>query len=379
MRHPRRVDVAIAAVVGAVEAAVLTAAGHNQPDAAALDLPGYALVAATALPLAVRTTAPRTALAATFVATVAYWATDYPLGPAMLALVVALLTVMATGHRALGWVALGLAFVAFALLPATFGDGEDVELGKVLGVLAWALVLGALGEGLRVRRERLREASAVRAQEERRRISDERLRISRELHDVLAHNVSLINVQSSVALHLIDEQPEQAREALAAIKQASAATLRDMRGVLGALRESDEALPRSPAPSLERLDALVDQVRQAGLDVDLEVTGSPRPLSAGVDLAAYRIVQEALTNVARHAAGARARVRLRYEPEAIDVQVDDDGPGPGRWDASRHGNGITGMGERAAALGGSLEAGPAADGGFRVHARLPAPALEAAR
>jgi signal transduction histidine kinase len=199
---------------------------------------------------------------------------------------------------------------------------------------------------------------------------------------VLAHNISLINVQSGVALHLMDEKPEQARIALTAINEASADALREVRSVLGVLRGTGEKAPRAPTAGLDGLDDLVSRTTAAGVGVTLEVHGESRPLPASIDLAAFRIVQEALTNIVRHADAAAASVELTYGPDALTVQVDDDGRGS---DASRAGgkasaphaegggNGIPGMRERAAALGGTLDAGPRSSGGFRVRARIPLP------
>lgn len=370
MVRVRREDVWITAAVAAVQVLFMTLAAQQQTDTAPLDGWAYALIVASALPLLVLRTAPIAALGASFVLTAGYWGTDYARGPIFLAMMIALIATIRAGHRLVGWTTLVIGFGVFLWLPAALRTGDAAGVGHALGISAWLLVLGLIGEGARVRRERGAERARVREQEARRRIGDERLRISRELHDVLAHNVSLINVQSSVALHLLDEQPEQARAALAAIKEASAETLREMRGVLGALREDGEALPRTPAPGLARLDELIAQVRSAGVDVDARVEGEPRPLPAGVDLAAYRIVQEALTNVRRHAPGATACVRIAYRSDGLEVEIDDDGPGPDRTGLVA-GNGLTGMGERAAALDGVLETGPGPRGGLRVRARLP--------
>jgi signal transduction histidine kinase len=368
MVRVRRGDVWITTAVAAVQVAFMTLAAHRQTDTTPLDGWAYALIVASALPLLVLRSAPIAALAASFVITAAYWGTGYARGPIFLALMVAVITTFRFGHRLIGWTALAIGFGVFLWLPAALGTGDAAGLGHALGISAWLLVVGLIGEAARVSGERGAERARVREEEARRRIGEERLRISRELHDVLAHNVSLINVQSSVALHLLDEQPEQARAALAAIKEASAQTLREMRGVFGALREDGEALPRSPAPSLARLDELLAQVRGAGVCVDAEVEGEPCSLPAAVDLAAYRIVQEALTNVRRHAPGASARVRVAYAPDGVEVEVEDDGPGPVETVA---GNGLTGMRERAAALDGELETGVGPRGGFRVVARLP--------
>ncbi|HEX5598615.1 MAG TPA: sensor histidine kinase, partial [Micromonosporaceae bacterium] len=200
-------------------------------------------------------------------------------------------------------------------------------------------------------------------EEARRRATEERLRIARELHDVLGHHLSLINVQASAALHRPD--PTRSEQALAAIKQTSKETLRELRTALGILRQEGEA-PTAPAPGLNRLHELVTTAGRPGLEVRVELAET-RLLPPEVDLAAYRIVQEALTNVTRHAGATAVMVRVRPNGDDVLVEVEDDGtgvPGP-------PGNGILGMGERARALGGSLTAGPGPDGGFQVRARLP--------
>ncbi len=205
---------------------------------------------------------------------------------------------------------------------------------------------------------------AYEAEQAQRRRSEQRLAIARDLHDVLAHNLSLINVQASTALHLVDERPEHAKPALEAVKRASGEALRELRGVLETLRGADE---RAPAPTLARLDELTAQAAAAGLEIDTRVDGEPRALPASVELAAFRICQEALTNVIRHAGAASARVRVGYGARELTVEVVDDG----RGGVPKAGNGLTGMRERTAAVGGSLDAGPRPEGGFRVHATLP--------
>jgi signal transduction histidine kinase len=192
------------------------------------------------------------------------------------------------------------------------------------------------------------------------------------LHDVLAHNISLISVQAGVALHLMEERPEQARTALSAIREASKEALTEMRSVLGVLRQVDEEAPRAPSAGLSRLDSLIEGAEAAGLQVRTDIEGTPRPLPAAVDLAAFRIIQEALTNVARHAGQAATEVRIRYGERDLILQVDDDGRGGGPLMLSGgRGTGVAGMRERATALGGELQAGPRPGGGFRVWARLP--------
>jgi signal transduction histidine kinase len=226
----------------------------------------------------------------------------------------------------------------------------------------------------RLEQQRRARAEEERAHQEqaRRQASEERLLIARELHDVLGHHLSLINVQAGVGLHLMDERPEQARAALAAIKHASAEALRETRAVLAALNPRDQSAPRAPMPTIADLEALVAEVIAAGLTVTVETKGPPRPLPSEVDRAAYRIVQEALTNVRRHAGpSASASILIEYETSALTVEISDNGVGGPPGEAS--GNGIAGMRERALALGGTVSAGPVASGGFQVRAKLPIP------
>jgi signal transduction histidine kinase len=199
--------------------------------------------------------------------------------------------------------------------------------------------------------------------------------MARDLHDVVAHNISVINVQANTALHLMDRQPDRARSALTTINDVSKQALVEIRSVLGVLRDIDESAPRAPSPGLARLGDLVDSAAAAGLAVHVEEAGRPAPLPADVDLAAYRIIQEALTNSARHSGGTTATVRVAYGDGGLILEVADDGvPRPAARPGtrvSRPGNGIAGMTERAKALGGTLQAGPRPEGGFGVRAWLP--------
>jgi signal transduction histidine kinase len=313
------------------------------------------------------------ALAATAAATVTWFLLGYAFGPVFLPLLVVLASTIVNGYRRSAYPIIGgtyLVVVVFHLLRT----GGDPAIWS--GSAFWLAVLAAViagSEGFRARRERTAQAAATLAETERRRGVQERLRIAQELHDVLGHHVSLINVQAGVALYLMDDDPEQARTALAAIKQSSKDLLREMRSTLGVLRAVDEPPPHHPVPGIDRLDALAAEVRAAGLPVKLEVSGERRDLPPSVDLAAYRIVQEALTNVRRHAVDATASVQLIYSDDGLTVQIDDDGAGPGaRPGEVGGGNGIPGMRERATALGGSIEAGPLPRRGFRVRATLPA-------
>jgi signal transduction histidine kinase len=366
-----RADLLPALVIGVIQVVGTHFAARHQLDRNTLDALGYALLVAGPLALVVRRRWPVEVLGFAFATTLTYTLLRYPNGPIWLVLIAALFTVMIRGYRLVAWIGVAVGYLAFGWLGFLIGTERAPSLAQALGVAAWLLVLATLAEIARFRRERAREVARTQAEEARRRASEERLRIARELHDVLAHNISLINVQAGVALHLIDEQPDQARTALAAIKQASKEALGELRSVLSVLRQIDETAPRAPAPSVTQLDTLVSRASAAGLQVRTEVDGTPRPLPAGVDLAAFRIVQEALTNVTRHAGTATATIRVAYGDHDLTVQVDDNGTGTGEGNTSGGGNGIPGMRERASAIGGELEAGPMAGGGFRVLARLP--------
>jgi signal transduction histidine kinase len=241
-----------------------------------------------------------------------------------------------------------------------------------LGVLAWLLLLVAAAELMRTRIEQRQHWRAARAEREARIADEQRLGIARELHDVLAHSISLINVQAGVALELIDDDPEQARTALTTIRDTSKQALGEVRQVLGTLR-SGEPADRSPAPDLARLGDLVRQAGVAGLTVTVTRTGLRRALAAGIELAAFRIVQEGLTNVIRHSSARTAEVLLDDSAERLTVTVHDPGPtsATGGARAGGSGSGLAGMRERVGALGGSVEAGPAPGGGFTVRAELP--------
>ena len=376
-RRPR-VDLAVALVVGVLQVGGTYLASRHQPDRRAIDLLGFALLAVGPAVLLVRRRAPVISLAVAFGSTLAYWEIGYARGPVFLSLAVAFFTAVMAGRRVAAAVSIVAGFFCFSWLGSLLGRESRPGLGAVLALAAWLSVLSIGAEMARTRRAHMVEMARSRAEEARRRASEERMRIAQELHDVLAHNISLINVQAGVALHLMDERPEQVRTALTSIKQASKEALSELRSVLDVLRQGGDELPRAPVAGLDDLDGLLARAREAGLDVRLEVEGTPVPLPPEVDLAAFRIVQEALTNVTRHAGTRRASVRIAYRGEDVTVQVDDDGHG---GTGARNGtgpegggNGIRGMQERALALGGELEAGPrgeAAGTGFRVRARLP--------
>ncbi|GES33378.1 histidine kinase [Streptomyces angustmyceticus] len=354
-------------------------AGHDQPGRVPLDGFARALLVVGAALLLFRHRCPRTVAVGTAVTTAVYLAAGYPYGPVFVTLAFGAFAAIVAGYRGVAWCALGGVWVCHVLvaywlyrwLPPPHDGPAPWE--QEFFVLAWVVAVVALSELARVRREQLARARAERAAAERRRADEERLRIARELHDVLAHSISVINVQAGMGLALLDSDPEQARSALTTIKDASKEALGEVRQVLDTLRAPGDA-PRSPAPGLDRLPELTEQARSAGLAVEVTTEGAPATLAPGTDLAAFRIVQEALTNVVRHSGSRTARVLLIHAPGALEIRVDDDGPataaavGP-----AGGGNGLVGMRERAAALGGTVEAGPRPDGGFRVRARIPLP------
>jgi signal transduction histidine kinase len=270
--------------------------------------------------------------------------------------------------------ALGALVLAFGVVLAT---GEARPLGHLAGTAFGSGVAWVVGDRTRTRRAYLAqlEERAARLERERedharRATEEERNRIARELHDVVAHNVSVIAVQAGAARMTSGGDPELANQTLGLIERTARSTLAELRALLGILRRHDgEPTGRGPQPTLAQLDVLVAQAREAGLRVQARVQGDLGGLPATVDLSAYRIVQEALTNVLKHAPGSRVHLLVRRAPGAIDLVVVDDGPG-GLPDASG-GQGLIGMRERAALVGGRLSAGPALGGGFRVQARLP--------
>jgi signal transduction histidine kinase len=384
----------MATVVAAIQVGgTIAASGHSHGEAGCwwaascslprhLDALAFVLLACGPLALALWRLHPRRALALIFAATLVYVAFGYPQGPVYASPALAFVRTATAGDRLAAVVALIASWSLFPWLPVVLGTQRAPKPASVLALAAWLLVAFAAAEALRGRRERAGQERRRREQEARLKAEEERLQIARELHDVLAHSISMINVQSGVALHLMDERPEQARTALEAINEASADALREVRAVLGALRSSGaaggdgdgrhgEPAPRAPVAGMARLDELVSRARAAGVQVSIRTDGEPGSLPASVDLAAFRIVQESLTNVVRHAHAGHADVRVTYGKQMLTLQVDDDGCGGAANGDGGGGNGIPGMRERAAALGGRLEAGPRPGGGYRVRAELP--------
>jgi len=365
-RFVRRGDLILAAIVGA---GVMAGTVFHARGLHVVDVKAYAMIVLGAAALTVRRRFPVLSVMVAGLSTAFYYIGPFPDGPEIVTFAVASFLAVANGQRLAAYLGTAAGLAVFAWAEFVVGPAG---VGRFLGVLAWVLVVLCAGEVSRYHRayiaearRRADEAEHTREEEARRRATEERLRIAREVHDVLAHKISLINVQAGAALHR--REPEQAYAALSAIKDASKETLRELRTTLGVLRQVDEAGPLDPAPSLDRLDDLITRTKDAGLPVRLIVSGEHTRLPAPVDLAAYRIVQEALTNAVRHAGSATATVIVRYDFDHVLVEVNDDGQGA----AVAEGNGIRGMRERAATLGGTLSAGSRPGGGFLVRASLP--------
>jgi signal transduction histidine kinase len=330
-----------------------------------LDAVGVVLIVLGPLFLLVRRALPREVLVGCAVVLLVYLGLGYAFGPVAVPSLIALAQAIQAGYRRFAYTVTVATVGIGLLLQATVRSGVVSWEGTGL-LLAWLAAYVAGCELWRARVDRLAQARAAREETARRQAGEERLRIARELHDLLGHHVSLINVQAGVALYLMDSDPEQARGALATIKDSSGELLREMRSTLGVLRGVDEEPPRAPTAGLAVVDRLVADNEAAGLAVALEVDAPALP--ASVDLAAFRIVQESLTNVRKHAGATRAEVRIVAAHGELLILVEDDGRGAA---GTVPGNGLVGMRERAAALGGTLVHGPAPGGGFRIEARLP--------
>jgi signal transduction histidine kinase len=339
-------------------------------DGPAVSVLGVLAAIVGCLPLLLRRRLPFLALAPLLTAGIVLvlWRLE-PGNTVVLIPMVALVELAARGDRRRSlWIALAVVpCVIVSVVP--FADSPAELFSVVIRNVALCLLAIAVGDVARSRREAVERLLAVREEEARRRLGEERLRIARDVHDVVAHAMVAINVQAGVAAHLIDNDPAQARSALRDIKAASGEALADLRAALGVLRD-DGAAAIGPAAGLRDLDELATGLRAAGVRVEFDVADVAAVPSA-VQAAGYRIVQEALTNVLRHASATAARVSLTHEDGALRVEVLDDGVGAGANGAGGSGNGVRGMRERAAALSGTLESGPADPHGWRVLARLP--------
>ncbi|MDR8410037.1 sensor histidine kinase [Nonomuraea sp. 3-1Str] len=375
MKFARMPDLALALVV----AVLLEAGALAAPGTAPL---AHVAVLAGSLGLVAWRSAPLVALTMATVFMMVYVVSSHP-GPAVaFPVLVTVFGAVRSGHR-LAAAASAVAFLGCGLavgLAEAAGQPVQPLVERTILLVGWFLAAAVAASASRGWRAYLDEAEHRAAEAERtreeaalRRAGEERLRIARELHDSLTHSISIIKVQAGVAVHLARKRGEEVPEALLAIQEASREAMRELRATLEVLRDSADD---PPATGLDRLDDLVGRARAAGLPTTVTIEGDRRRLPAEADRAAYRIVQEALTNIARHAGPASASVFLRYADDALLVQVDDDGRGsPGG--APVPGVGLRGMRERVTALGGDLRAEPRPDGGFTVQARLPLPALTA--
>ena len=349
-------------------AALLLGTGlSGEPPGTDLDVLGYVLLAAGGLALVARRRAPLAVLAVTGVCAVGYLAVGFD--ALSVPYLVAVYGAVRAGHRTFTVVVSVTMLVVLQLTALVLRDGpvgEGWAQARHVLEIAWLIAAFAAGEALRQAERRADEAERTREETARRRADEERLHIARELHDSLTHQISIIKVQSEVAVHVARRRGEQVSEALLAIQEAGREATRELRATLEALRDDDTTPPRG----LDHIPELVEQSRRAGLDTTLTIDGKRSDVPAAVSRTAYRIVQESLTNVARHAGAATASVRIDYRADSLAVQVDDDGkatpdtvPTPGL--------GLLGMRERVTALGGRLRAQPRDEHGFTVRAELP--------
>lgn len=337
------------------------------------------------VPVGFRRRAPLAAVIASCAAIIVHIALDFPEGSLPLTVLALAYTVAAWSSPRTAVAGLVAIYATITLLVLTEAPGMDVA--AVLGNLGFYGIAWAIGIAVRARREtleaRVREAeerSNVERQRAARLLAEERLRIARELHDVVAHSMSVIAIQAGVGAHVVEDRPAEARAALEAISATSRGALAEMRQLLGALRDDDGERTRQPAPDLSDVVQLVDDVRAAGVPVELEISGACSGINPAIELSAYRLVQEALTNVIKHAgAPTRVEVRVQHDDDSLTVSVVDDGRGAAAAadpDMPGAGHGLIGMRERVEIWGGQLSAGPARGGGYAVTATLPYGDLE---
>ncbi|WP_242433407.1 MULTISPECIES: sensor histidine kinase [unclassified Streptomyces] len=383
--HPLALDAALAAGVFLCMLAGSLVDPHGEQSVSwsirTPDPLSLLLMTLGAAALVLRRRAPMTVLVLTGAASVAESITGDPRAPVAMSAVVALFTVASATDRP--------TTLRAGLLTMTVLTGAAMLAGPLpwyaqdnLGILAWTGIGATAGDAVRSRRaavqairDRAERAELTREEEARRRVAEERLRIARDLHDVVAHHIALVNVQAGVAAHVMDKRPDQAKEALAHVREASRSALNELRATVGLLRQSgDPEAPTEPAPGLDRLDELAGTFRSAGLPVEVARADQETKLPAAVGLAAYRVIQEALTNVQKHAGpAAKAEVSVVRVGANIEVTVLDDGqpPDDDAPPAAGSGHGLLGMRERVTALRGTLTTGPRYGGGYRVHVILP--------
>ncbi|WP_370412137.1 sensor histidine kinase [Streptomyces fradiae] len=385
--HPLAFDAGLALVVLAAMVCSSFTDPHGSPAGPTFGdrtptATGVVLMLLSAAVLVFRRRRPIPVLAATTAFALVELIADQRPAPVTMSAVISLFTVAAHTDRPTTW-RLGLVTMAVLTFAAMVFGPTPWYAQENLGVFAWTGMAAAAGDAVRSRRafvdairERAERAERSREEEARRRVAEERLRIARDLHDVVAHHIALVNVQAGVAAHVMDKRPDQAKEALAHVRTASRSALDELRATVGLLRQSgDPEAPTEPVSGLAVLDDLLATFRNAGLPVELARTDRAAALPAAVDLAAYRIIQEALTNVRKHAGSeARAEVSVLRVGRTVEITVLDDGPAVVPAPEPGGGHGLVGMRERVTALGGTLTAAPRYGGGFRVQAILPVPA-----
>ena len=364
---------AVAIFVAAAVSAATPADQFRPPDAIV-----YVLIALGAAPYAGRRRWPFAVMVLASIPVVALLALGYSSAVIGAALFLAAYTVAAYSNRWVTALAVGYSVAVTVLVVAV--APEAMGIGAVVTNMALFIGAFALGRGAHVRREnvvllqeRAQLAEQARAEEARHAVADERLRIAQELHDVLGHSLGVIALQAGVGAHVIDVDPTEAKASLEAISRTSRSSLAEVRRILGALRTDTGATGYHPPPGLDALDTLAAGLTEAGLPVHTEILGTPNQVPAALGLTAYRVIQEALTNVVRHAGpAAQAQVTVRYDDRQVTLQVDDDGhAAPAPAGGPRTGHGQLGMRERVAVWGGTLHTGPRPEGGYRVIATLP--------
>lgn len=354
------------AIAAGVAAALLVTGLSADRSGAGPDLLGYALLATGGLALVARRRAPVVVLVVTGMCAAGYQAVGFDVP--VVAFLFAVYAAVREGHRAVTVAAsvIMLAALPFAALVSLHDAGEAYARARGALEIAWLIAAGAAGEALRQAERRADEAERTREETARRRADEERLRIARELHDSLTHQISVIKVQAEVAVHVARKRGEEVPQALLAIQEAGREATRELRATLEALRDDGT----SPPSGLDQVPELVERARALGLDATLTVEGHRKDVPAAVGRTVYRIVQEALTNIARHSGAATASVRIDHRCDAVAVRVDNDGT-PLPQTAPAPGVGLLGMRERVTALGGRLHAEPRSEGGFTVQAELP--------
>ena len=376
------VDLAIAATVCA--GALIFELVDAGDVGASLDAVDFATCAVAAALILLRRRAPLPVLVVAVIAAVWSLIPDDDHGVLRVAAFVAMYTVASTSDRRTAWMAGAATSVALYVTAAITSDGPWYD-GENLEVIAWTAVATAAGDAVRSRRaynlarqerataleERAERAERALEEEARRRVIEERMRIARELHDVVAHHIAVINVQAGVAAHLLRDNPTGAEEALTHVRRGAASVLDELSSILSVIRQSDEATSTTdPLPTVDDLQRLIADFAKVGLETEWHTAGAPRPVAPAIGLATYRIIQESLTNAHRHGCHHRATLRLTYDLDALRIEILNDIDAH-RPVGARRGHGTVGMRERVAAAGGTIEIGPTAGGQFRVHATLP--------